>query len=112
MPHFLAEWQRYSKIKGLRRIDEGARRERFCRPMHMRDAIQHSFQRSRYELKYLIDEPRARQVRDFIRSYLRRDPHSIPDMHYSYPIYTMYLDDPGLALYHATVQAQKNRFKL
>jgi hypothetical protein len=70
------------------------------------------YQRSRYELKYLVDEPCARQVRDFVRSYLARDRHAMPEMHYSYPIYTAYLDDPGLTLYRATVQAQKNRFKL
>ena len=72
----------------------------------------HGYQRSRYELKYLIDEPCARQVRDFVRSYLARDRHAKPEKRYAYPIYTLYLDDPGLSLYRATVQAQKNRFKL
>jgi hypothetical protein len=75
-------------------------------------SIRHHVQRSRYELKYLIDERCARQVRDFARSYLCRDPHAIAEMRHSYPIYTLYLDDPGLALYRATVQAQKNRFKM
>jgi SPX domain protein involved in polyphosphate accumulation len=70
------------------------------------------YQRSRYELKYLVDEPCARQVRDFVRSYLTRDRHAIAEMRHAYPIYTIYLDDPGLTLYRATVQAQKNRFKL
>ena len=72
----------------------------------------HPYQRSRYEYKYLIDEARARHVRDFVRSYLHRDAHAIAQMHHSYPIYTAYLDGPGLMLYSATVQAQKNRFKL
>src|SRR5688572_9376644 len=75
-------------------------------------SLNNGYQRSRYELKYLVDEPCARQVRDFVRSYLRRDRHAIPEMRYSYPIYSAYLDDPGLSLYHATTQAQKNRFKL
>src|SRR5688500_14680822 len=74
--------------------------------------FEHRYQRSRYEYKYLIDEPRARTVRDFVRSYLKRDAHNIPSMGHAYPIYSLYLDDPGLALYRATVQAQKNRFKL
>jgi SPX domain protein involved in polyphosphate accumulation len=74
--------------------------------------IHQPHQRSRYELKYLIDEACARRVRDFVRSYLRRDRHAIPEMRFSYPIYSVYFDDPGLALYRATVQAQKNRFKL
>jgi hypothetical protein len=47
-----------------------------------------------------------------VRSYLTRDRHAMPGMRYAYPIYTVYLDDSGLSLYRATVQAQKNRFKL
>ncbi len=74
--------------------------------------FEHHYQRSRYELKYLIDEPCARQVRDFVRSYLKRDPHAKPQMRYAYPIYSLYLDDPGLMLFRATVQGQKNRIKL
>ncbi len=74
--------------------------------------FEHHYQRSRYELKYLIDEPCARQVRDFVRSYLRRDPYARPAMHHAYPIYSLYLDDPGMALYRASFQGQKNRFKL
>ena len=72
----------------------------------------HHFLRGRYELKYLIDEPCARQVRDFARSYLRRDPYARPHMRHAYPIYSLYLDDPGMALYRATFQGQMNRFKL
>jgi len=74
--------------------------------------FEHHYQRSRYELKYLIDEPCARQVRDFVRPYLRRDPYAKPDMHYAYPIYSLYLDDVGLGMYRTAVQGQKNRFKL
>jgi SPX domain protein involved in polyphosphate accumulation len=33
-------------------------------------------------------------------------------MRYAYPIYSIYLDGPGLALYNATLQGQKNRYKL
>jgi hypothetical protein len=72
----------------------------------------HHYQRSRYEMKYLIDEPCARRVRDFVRAYLKRDPHARPQMRYAYPIYSLYLDDAGMGLYRATFQGQKNRFKL
>ena len=75
-------------------------------------SFDHRYQRSRYELKYVIDEACARRVKDFVRSYLHRDAHSIPGMRYHYPIYSLYVDGPGLMLYHATVQAQRNRLKL
>jgi hypothetical protein len=74
--------------------------------------FEHHSQRGRYELKYLIDEPCARRVRDFVRSYLRRDPYARPHMRHAYPIYSLYLDDPGLAMYRASFQGQMNRMKL
>jgi hypothetical protein len=73
---------------------------------------QHQLQRQRFELKYLIDEATARQVRDFARCHLLRDDHAIPELRYAYPIYSLYLDGPGLQLYRATVEGQMNRFKL
>src|SRR5689334_18934733 len=69
-------------------------------------------QRNRFELKYRIDERRARGVRDFIRSYMVRDRYARPEIGGCYPIYSVYLDSPGLALYSATLHGLKNRFKL
>jgi hypothetical protein len=45
-----------------------------------RMAFDHQLMRSRFELKYIIDEVTARGVRDFARSYLQRDEHAIPAM--------------------------------
>jgi len=75
-------------------------------------AFDHHLMRSRYELKYIIDEVTARGVRDFARSFLQRDEHAIPSLGYAYPIYSIYLDSPGFTLYNSTVQGQKNRYKL
>jgi len=74
--------------------------------------FEHHSQRGRYELKYLIDEPCARRVRDFVRSYLKRDRYARPHMRHAYPIYSLYLDDPGMAMYRASFQGQMNRMKL
>lgn len=75
-------------------------------------AFEDHMQRSRFELKYQIDERRARGVRDFIRGHLVRDPHARPSLGGSYPIYSVYLDSPSLDLFNATVCGHKNRFKL
>lgn len=69
-------------------------------------------QRNRFELKYRIDERRARQVRDFIRSYMVRDRYARPQFGGCYPIYSIYLDNNSLDLYNATLCGHKNRFKL
>jgi hypothetical protein len=72
----------------------------------------HHFQASRYELKYIIDERKAMEVRDFIQSYLVPDEHADPQAGNSYPVYSLYFDSPSLSLFRSTVDGQKNRFKL
>ncbi len=71
-----------------------------------------ALQASRYELKYVVDEPRARQIAQFVRSYLVPDAYALPERNCSYPVYSLYLDTPNLALFRQTVQGIKNRFKL
>lgn len=71
-------------------------------------------QRSRYELKYLVSERLADQVREFARQYLAPDPYArisaqgLP----VYAIYSVYLDNVRQDLLNATVWGHKNRFKL
>ena len=75
-------------------------------------AFEDHMQRNRFELKYRIDERCARGVRDFIRGYMVRDRFSRPQIGWCYPIYSIYLDSPGLELFNATLSGLKNRFKL
>jgi hypothetical protein len=69
-------------------------------------------QQQRFELKYLIPEPTALQVRDFVRSYLEMDEFSVGRPNYSYPVHSLYLDSDDLRLYWRTINGDKNRFKL
>ena len=57
-------------------------------------------QRSRFELKYLIGEPTAHEVRQFARNHLMPDPFADASRGYSYNIYSVYLDNAGLSLMH------------
>src|SRR5258706_5662196 len=83
----------------------------FDRPVYTM-AYQHRMQRNRFEYKYLIDERCAHEVRDFARSYLLHDEYAQANMKWAYPTHSVYLDGPGLPLYHSTVQGHMNRFKL
>jgi len=67
---------------------------------------------NRYELKYLVDEITARGTRDFVRGHLQRDCHAVSAMRYSYPVYSLYLDSPGMMLRDAAFQGHRNRYKL
>jgi hypothetical protein len=72
----------------------------------------HKMQASRYELKYLIDEQKARAVRDFVLHYLSCDEHTDPNEGFGYSVHSLYLDSPDLRLCRATMTGEKNRFKL
>jgi len=75
-------------------------------------AFQHQLQSNRFELKYIIHEQTALNVRNFARAYLEPDEYADPSNNYSYPIHSLYVDSPGLTLFNATLQGHKNRFKL
>src|SRR5438034_11768400 len=74
----------------------------------LRDRMQHS----RFELKYLIREEVAEKVRDFVHCYLNLDEYGVGKPNYSYPVHSLYLDSDDLKLYWATINGNKNRFKL
>jgi SPX domain protein involved in polyphosphate accumulation len=69
-------------------------------------------QLQRFELKYVVPESLACAARDFVRSYLRLDEHGAGKPQFSYPVHSVYLDSPDLALYRQTENGDKNRYKL
>ena len=69
-------------------------------------------QSNRFELKYLISPRQALAVRDFVRSLLTLDPYMNPAQPDGYMVYSAYVDSPTLMLCRATVDGEKNRYKL
>ena len=69
-------------------------------------------QSQRFELKYLVTEPTARALRQFVRCYLQPDEFAAELPGHSYPVHSLYLDSPDLATYQAVQCGEKNRFKL
>jgi hypothetical protein len=69
-------------------------------------------QPQRFERKYILSEPQALKVREFVRAYLVADEHSRGRENWSYPVHSLYLDSDHLATYWATVHCEKSRFKL
>ncbi len=67
-------------------------------------------QAQRFEIKYLIPESLATEVRDYVRPYLELDEFAGED--FSYDIHNIYLDSDALDTYEATVKGEKDRFKL
>jgi hypothetical protein len=65
----------------------------------------------RLELKYLIDEVLAREIRSRIGAYCSRDPHC-PVSGVGYPINSLYLDSPALAFHEAKERGDPDRIKL
>ena len=69
-------------------------------------------QLQRFELKYIIKESVALAVRDFVSSHLEIDEYGATLPNLSYVVHSLYLDASDLKLYHATINGDKNRFKL
>lgn len=69
-------------------------------------------QTQRFELKYLVNEAQTRAMRQFVRCHLKPDEFASRSSDYAYPVHSLYLDSPDLALYGATEDGDRNRFKL
>lgn len=66
----------------------------------------------RFEYKYLIDRERARLASAIAAAHLVPDIHADTLQGNEYPVYSLYLDTRGLALYGSSVAGEKNRFEL
>jgi hypothetical protein len=75
-------------------------------------AQDHRIQQQRFELKYLISEKLSQPIRDFVSSYLELDDFAVGRPNNSYEIHSVYFDSDGLLTHRASVNGDKNRFKL
>jgi hypothetical protein len=69
-------------------------------------------QPQRFEHKYIIPNGVALQIRGFVGGPLEIDEYGKTLPNYSYPVHSLYLDSPDLKLYQATINGDKNRYKL
>lgn len=75
-------------------------------------AQDHTLMSSRFELKYLIPERTALQVRTFVQQYLEVDEFGVGQPNLSYPVHSLYLDSDDWEIHRRTVNGDKNRYKL
>ncbi|MHC5060306.1 MAG: VTC domain-containing protein [Planctomycetota bacterium] len=68
----------------------------------------------RYELKYRIDESKARAIEQFIKPYIHMDRYSKlrSDSGGAYPIVSLYLDSQDFRFCRESMTGKKNRVKL
>ena len=97
-------------------LHPGAARARPARPrLAMREAVRSPVEPtfySRYECKYMVDATAVPEMRRFLKSFTQPDNFAALRKGYRYPICSLYLDSPDLALYQQTVAGEKDRFKL
>ena len=67
---------------------------------------------SRFENKYIVPAGQVEPMRRFLAPFVRPDDYARQRPGFAYPICSLYLDTPDLALYNSTVRGVKNRFKL
>src|SRR5688572_4804269 len=59
-----------------------------------------------FEAKYRINAAQAMAVRELIRPYMDADPHGS-----AYPVTSIYLDSPDLAMYWSSARGEERRHK-
>jgi hypothetical protein len=69
-------------------------------------------QLQRFELKYIIPNELALHVRQFVAAYLELDEYGATMPNLSYPVHSLYVDSDELHTYWATINGDKNRYKL
>jgi hypothetical protein len=69
-------------------------------------------QASRFEQKYIVSEETALQIRQFVQGLMELDENGLDQPDNSYPVHSLYLDSDDLKLYWATINGDKNRYKL
>ncbi len=67
---------------------------------------------ARYELKYVIREPRAVAIADFVSTYLRPSEHNGSGPIRGHPVISLYLDSPDYFFFRQSYTGHKNRMKL
>lgn len=69
-------------------------------------------QRQRFEQKYIIDEDKAVALRSVLTAHLDIDENGVGQPDFSYPVHSLYLDSDVLSTFWATINGEKNRYKL
>jgi hypothetical protein len=69
-------------------------------------------QRQRFEYKYLLDEPKALDVRNYVSHRLELDEAGLGKHNYSYRVNSIYLDSESMVTFWDWVNSNRNRFKL
>jgi hypothetical protein len=69
-------------------------------------------QDKRIELKYLLDEQLAQDVKVWARERLGRDPHCCESLVDSYDVHTLYLDTSTWDLYHRTGVVGSTKYRI
>ncbi|MFV2066081.1 MAG: VTC domain-containing protein [Pirellulales bacterium] len=70
------------------------------------------WQARRFELKYVVDEAKAKAIRPFLLGRLEPDAYNGSGEDVGYSVRSLYLDTPTFLLKRQTDEGHKNRFKL
>ncbi|MFV2065522.1 MAG: VTC domain-containing protein [Pirellulales bacterium] len=74
--------------------------------------VKNKFLASRFELKYVVSEEKARAIKQYLLRFLDPDEYTDPEDNLGYAIHSLYLDSPDLKTCYSVIQGSKNRFKL
>jgi SPX domain protein involved in polyphosphate accumulation len=82
----------------------------FLAPAPSLQALAGGVTAQRFEMKYILNEYQAERVRQYISAWMLPDPKA--KFGHRYPLSSVYLDSPNLALYWSSALGEAKRFKL
>jgi hypothetical protein len=65
-----------------------------------------------FELKFQLPEERAALLAAWAEAHLRRDPHCLPEMNYTYCVHGLYFDTPAFDVFHRSPGYKKKKYRL
>ena len=74
--------------------------------------MREKLQTNRMELKFRVTEPIAAEIKRYLGTTLRKDPHGLNHGPEGYPVCSVYLDSRDARLYGQSVAGERNRYKL
>ena len=65
-----------------------------------------------FELKFQLDQNKAREIAAWAAQHLHLDPHGLPELDFCYRVHGLYFDTPGLDVFHRTTGYKKKKYRL
>ena len=97
-------------IDDIRQIADGV----FTRqaPTSLSPSLWNDREEPAFELKFQLDQEKARQIAHWAQRHLNLDPHAVPELGNAYHVHGLYFDTPALDVFHRSPGYKRKKYRL